>query len=205
MAEKPILFNTPMVRAILEDRKNTTRRVVKDPYYIDDEQASRVSGLAIHKGTNITHGMPYEDQIFSPGDILWVRETWRKDVGRYMYRADYSDTEKFYVNGQETKIRWHPSIHMPREAARIFLRVTDVRVERLQEMRAEDSLREGVKLHLEGCLNGEAPLKPFADLWDSTIKSADRGRYGWAANPWVWVVEFKRIPHDLPCNKEVSE
>ena len=199
------MFSTPMVRAILEDRKNTTRRVVKGPYYIDDEQASRVSGLAIHKGTNITHGMPYEDQIFSRGDILWVRETWRKDVGRYMYRADYSDTEKFYINGQETKIRWHPSIHMPREAARIFLRVTDVRVERLQEMHIEDSLREGVKLHLEGCLNGEDLLKPFADLWDSTIKPADRDRYGWAANPWVWVVEFKRIPHDLPCNKELSE
>ena len=194
MAEKPILFNTPMVRAILEDRKNTTRRVVKDPYYIDDEQASRVSGLAIHKGTNITHGMPYEDQLFSPGDILWVRETWMavKKYGKvpeYYYRADVDQTSGYKP---PDALKWHPSIHMPREAARIFLRVTDVRVKRLQEMRAEDSLREGVKLHLEGCLNGEAPLKPFADLWDSTIKSADRDRYGWAANPWVFRVEFER-------------
>ena len=194
MAEKPILFNTPMVRAILEDRKNTTRRVVKDPYYIDDEQASRVSGLAIHKGTNITHGMPYEDQLFSPGDILWVRETWMavKKYGKvpeYYYRADVDQTSGYKP---PDALKWHPSIHMPREAARIFLRVTDVRVERLQEMHAEDSLREGVKRHLEGCLNGEAPLKPFADLWDSTIKSADRDRYGWAANPWVFRVEFER-------------
>jgi len=73
---KPILFNTDMVRAILEGRKTVTRRVVKEPYYIDDEEMSRGSGLAMHRGTSMTDGMPYPDQPYRPGDILYVRETW---------------------------------------------------------------------------------------------------------------------------------
>ena len=194
MAEKPILFNTPMVRAILEDRKNTTRRVVKDPYYIDDEQASRVSGLAIHKGTNITHGMPYEDQIFSRGDILWVRETWMavKKYGKvpeYYYRADVDQTSGYKP---PDALKWHPSIHMPREAARIWLRVTAVRVERLQEI-DEDGIRaEGLTSACVHAGDMEIAAQEFALLWDSTIKPADRDRYGWAANPWVWMIEFER-------------
>ena len=242
----PILFNSDMVRAILAGRKTVTRRVVRgEAQKVASDYVRRysedldTSELIVHwwVDTPLEHYVPYR-----PGDILYVRETWRVgawDIPHQMIAFDYSDgtcgqlvyiasremfmrlvdqsredarKAKCVYNGVDfvwekgnSPCRWHPSIHMPREAARIFLRVTDVRVERLQEMRAEDSLREGVKLHLEGCLNGEAPLKPFADLWDSTIKPADRGRYGWDANPWVWVVEFKRIPHDLPCNKEVSE
>ncbi|MBQ8107078.1 MAG: hypothetical protein IJ127_29920 [Afipia sp.] len=210
MAEKPILFNTPMVRAILDGHKTVTRRVVNLKHLrgLENLTAEKILRCCI---------APYQ-----VGDILWVRETWCFYWGVYWHKAGLEVDENGYckdgcwVNdaaspggkrwlATKAPDKWRPSIHMPREAARIFLRVTDVRVERLQEMRAEDSLREGVKLHLEGCLNGEAPLKPFADLWDSTIKSADRGRYGWYANPWVWVVEFKRIPHDFPCNKEVSE
>lgn len=182
----PILFNTPMVRAILDGRKTVTRRLVKEPYYIDDEQASRMSGLAIHKGTNITHGMPYEDQLFSPGDILWVRETWMavKKYGKgqeYYYRADIDQTSGYEP---PDAIKWHPSIHMPKEAARIWLCVTDVRVERLQEITRDEAIAEGC--------NTAIPILEIKAIWDSTIKPADRDRYGWSANPWVWVIEFER-------------
>ena len=138
--------------------------------------------------------------LYRIGDTLYVRETWARideDVdpiwfeepallhrGQIIYRAEYP-----YF----PECRWRPSIHMPREAARIFLRVTDVRVERLQEMTIEDSLREGVKLSIKGCIAGESPLTPFALVWDSTIKKADRPLCGWEANPWVWVITFERI------------
>lgn len=218
---KPILFNTEMVRAILDGRKTVTRRVVKDPYYIDDEQASRVSGLAIHKGTNITHGMPYEDQIFSPGDVLWVRETWaQRSRGNYLYRAaphGFGTPEQQDEAMRRLGIKWRPSIHMPREAARIWLRVTDVRVERLQDISEEDAKKEGIKpRHFDGCSACGAGyphypecdyehcgnyqnfygdwrwIVPFAELWDSTINLKDFKKYGWGANPWVWVIEFEQ-------------
>lgn len=208
---KPILFNTEMVRAILDGRKTQTRRVCK--------------GQGECNPVQVGYHPP-----FKPGDILWVRETWHKDAGRYMYRANYIEDEKFYRNGQEVTLRWHPSIHMPKEAARIFLRVKDVRVERLQNITCADITSEGVD-DIEPCEGSEmlcnfCPLDDsqkgvhnygngpvmcegahceeaheawvenyidsFADLWDSTIKPSDRDVYGWDANPWVWVIEFER-------------
>lgn len=215
MAEKPILFNTEMVRAILDGRKTVTRRVV--PLDIVNGCDIESDGKSL-----ISYENDYGDFIesselcrYRPNDILWVRETWKVQAAhrfesdvRIMFKAGGPlSTIRFPGGNSQATSRddydafidkwmqgdgWRPSIHMPREAARIWLRVTGVRVERLQEMRAEDSLREGVKLHLKGCLNGEDLLKPFADLWDSTINPADRDRYGWAANPWVWVIAFER-------------
>ena len=178
---KPILFNTDMVRAILDGRKTVTRRVVKKPYYIDEDVLLPESGLCMHFGTNETHGMPYADSLCRPGDILYVRETWYPNVWRFMYKADYSEKEKFFMNGIEVTIPWRPSIHMPREAARIFLRATDVRVEQLQDIDDDGVVAEGLNI-------GD----PFDELWDSTIKPADRALYGWTANPWVWVIAFER-------------
>ena len=182
---KPILFNTDMVRAILEGRKTVTRRVVK-PQPAGD--GSKPEPLAKRPGYWNAWGDDYVyRQPHHPGDILYVRETWNKAPFRYdefIYKAD---------GCYGPDMPWRPSIHMPREAARIFLRVTDVRVERLQEMTIEDSLREGVKLSIKGCIAGESPLTPFALVWDSTIKKADRPLCGWEANPWVWVITFERI------------
>lgn len=197
MKIKPILFNTDMVRALLNDRKTVTRRVVKEPYYIDDEEASRVSGLAIHRGTNMTHGMPYADSPYRPGDILYVREAFQQNYdGSYSYRAGH----KFEKSGG-----WRPSIHMPREAARLFLRVKDVRIERVQEITEEQARAEGAEPLMlstdgEGVPDNERTwqevgpaLWDFVRIWNSTIKPADRDLYGWDANPWVWVIEFERI------------
>lgn len=95
--------------------------------------------------------------------------------------------------------KWHPSIHMPKEAARIFLRVTNVRVERLQEITSGQICKEGVEVEDPYVLNGEEKRYAFSNLWDSTIKESDLDRYGWNANPWVWVIEFER------CDKPESE
>lgn len=131
---------------------------------------------------------------YCPGDILYVREAWCENenpnspnFGGYEYRADYDAARDL--------IKWHPSIHMPKEAARLFLRVTDVRVERLQDMTISDLQDEGFLAH--GYISQYAALSEnhfdrFKTVWDSTIK-ADLTRYGWAANPWVWVIEFERI------------
>lgn len=201
---KPILFNTEMARAILEDRKTVTRRAVKEPWYIEDAEVSRVSGLVMHRGTNYTHGMPYPDQIYRPGDILYVRETWCDPGGTgypFLYKADmpmHWDAENTEigvpVDLKAEDYTWRPSIHMPREAARLFLRVKNVRAERVQDIGADSCAAEGVPLYSGPVENRERYYRNgFAMVWDSTIEPADLGTYGWAANPWVWVIEFERI------------
>ena len=197
MAIKPILFNTEMVRAILDGKKSCTRRLVR---FLPGENPQWTGyirdGLMLYNGRNepcITKA-PYE-----PGDILYVRETWYKDPSRYMYRVDYSNTERFYKGGKEVSIKWHPSIHMPKEAARIWLKVTNVRVERLRDITLEQIGREGVEVEYPHVLNGEEKRYAFSTLWNSTIKKSDLDRYGWDANPWVWVIEFERCekPEDV--------
>ena len=138
MSTKPILFNTEMVRANLDGRKSCTRRLVKG--FVPDDAiwgytAFTPKGYISCRGTFADgYGEKFFKLPYQIGDILYVRETWSKGLERYIYRADYSDTEKFYRNGKEIEIKWKPSIHMPKEAARIWLKVTDVRVERLQEI-----------------------------------------------------------------------
>lgn len=205
---KPILFNADMVRAIIDGRKTQTRRVLKpaNPFRAKAEDYRQGSGLWV----DYTHIKDYsvsstwftrERYIskyarYKPGDILYVRETWQltdrcvSEEPGYVYKATDPDWET--MEGW----KWRPAIHMPKEAARLFLRVTAIRIDRLQNMTAEDSLREGVKLELVSILNGAPPLDPFARVWDSTIKPAERKLYGWEANPWVWVYEFERTERE---------
>lgn len=219
MAIKPILFNTDMVRAILDGRKTCTRRICKDAneYTVPDMDfynADRRT-YAVHNYADKDHmeqlSTAERTCPICPGDIIYVRETWSKDLSRYMYRASYSDTEKFYRNGKEVRIKWHPSIHMPKEAARIWLKVTNVKVERLQEMKPVDVIKEGAYPDCWDCLNtyGESGsqccywteeqcsqcdgvMMEWEKLWNSTIKKSDLDRYGWDANPYVWVISFER-------------
>jgi len=177
---KPILFNTQMVKAILDGRKTVTRRVYKNfPYNIFD---------GIEEGTEAFEKRKLALSAIAQhqkGDILYVRETWNTVDGDYVYRADQ---EKDYF-------KWKPSIHMPYEAARIFLRVTNVRIEMLQDITMEQVIKEGITgLDLEhiALLENHYDI-PFAALWDSTLKKSDLELYGWKANPWVWVYEFERI------------
>lgn len=192
---KPILFNTEMVRAILEGRKTVTRRVVK-PQPAGDGSAPEPlktrPGYWNSWGDDNVYRPPYQ-----PGDILWVRETWSPvnvRPRRYIYKAD---VDKGIGEGVGLPLCWHPSIHMPREAARIFLRVTDVRVERLQDMRLKDCEKEGVQLNFvesaDLVMGSIRARERFSGVWDSTIKPKDLASYGWNANPWVFVISFERI------------
>lgn len=202
---KPMIFNTEMTRAILDGRKTVTRRPVKpqetdwefsgmenDPHMtrIDrngEEYPSQESGI----WASFEWGVAFRfvKAPYQLGDILYVRETWAAwsrtygTIPRILYKADrYTDAEK---------IKWRPSIHMPHEIARIFLRVTDVRVERLQDMNMNDVQAEGVVP--DGVKGGQWQQDYMKPVWDSTIKPADRALYGWEANPWVWVIKFERI------------
>lgn len=216
MAIKPILFNTEMVRANLDGRKSCTRRLVKPQPdekhtyplgFVTDSTEKRYIGCFGFGIDEYGGSVQYAKPPYHTGDILYVRETWQylyeldgneqviEDTGKYYYAA--TDTIPFnaYVdkNGVEhDHAPWKPSIHMPKEAARIWLRVTDVRVERLQEITSEQIGREGVEVEYPHVLNGEKKRYAFSTLWNSTVKKSDVDRYGWNANPWVWVIEFER-------------
>ena len=185
---KPILFNTDMVRAILDGRKTATRRIVKAPVlYSGTEPPSRIfrdSDLfQFQWNTGKTVGGFAIKPPYLSGNILYVRETWAEWSGGYVYKADEicSAYPLAFVD------RWHPSIHMPKEAARLFLRVTDVRVERLQEI-MNDPPGPNNQVVREGCKYG----CDFIAIWENTVQKRDRDHYGWDANPYVWVIEFER-------------
>lgn len=182
---KPILFNTDMVRAILEGRKTVTRRVVKFKPGQNPQWTGYIPDGPVLYGSN---NIPASKSPYHPGDILYVRETWARSMaGTYLYKA--TDTPIILD-------RWHPSIHMPKEAARLFLRVTDVRVERLQDITSGQIDAEGCKEWAYSAKTGELlPSGPsfFRIQWDTTIKPANLPIYGLDANPWVWVIEFERV------------
>ena len=199
---KPILFNTEMTRAILDGRKTVTRRVIKGlPDNVYSFERLSDDGIWEYRWGECGRGICLDfSNIITPkyqvGDYLYVRETWADVFGKYEYRADYSESENTYrVKRYGTTIaKWRPSIHMPKEAARIFLRVKNVRVERLQEITLEDIEHEG--LYCEPPYTNEhyayAPGMRihWIKLWDSL--NAKRG-YGWDTNPWVWVYEFEKV------------
>ena len=115
-----------------------------------------------------------------------------------MYRADYPNGAKTYLFNSESNVvcdlpNWRPSIHMPKEAARIFLSVTDVRVERLQDITGRECVKEGIPESSLMEMGEDFTIGQFHDLWDSTVKPKDRDKYGWNANPLVWVIEFEKV------------
>ena len=195
MAIKPILFNTEMVRAILDGRKTCTRRLIKPQpdkkhiyplgFVTDSTEKKEVGcfGFAANEyGGSIQYVKP--PYRYAPGDILYVRETWKKAPNGYYYYEDWQRNDIADIT------KWKPSIHMSKEAARIWLKVTDVRVERLQEITEEQAKLEGCN---SGMLTGPCTARgQFENLWNSTIKKNRPDSYGWDANPWVWVIEFER-------------
>lgn len=226
MAIKPILFNTEMVRAILDGRKSCTRRAVKPQpkaklcYKYAGSHKSSIGkwgypSKTAYKYWDESYKLPDNiseedlEKLWNPpchtDDILYVRETWQylyeldgneqviEDTGKYYYAA--TDTIPFDAYVDENGVThdhtpWRPSIHMPKEAARIWLKVTDVRVERLQKITEVQAQAEGCN---SGLLTGACTARgQFEDLWNTTIKKSDIDRYGWDANPYVFVIEFER-------------
>ena len=210
--ERPILFSGPMVKAILKGRKTQTRRIVKPqpPNYIDELHGNDLRSRAPYRiehnetGQILGNGFQDDDDRYylaraDVGDRLWVRETWVRSRNNWIYRADQPDGYKpsecvvEWDWGCDCVDKWRPSIHMPRRAARLFLEVTGVRVERVQDITEEDARDEGVELcHVFQMAKSGHPLAPhktaFAWMWKEI-----NGRDSWQANPWVWVVEFRRV------------
>lgn len=173
--DRPIFFDTVSVRAILTGLKNQTRRA----FSLSENRPDPPTEAAL-KG--------WRPQ-YQRGDILWVRETWGVGIqaaGGIIYKADYIDKQAPLAEGQH----WRPSMRMPRSVARIFLRVTDVRLERLQDISESDAIAEG--LENAAAYTPSENVERFAAFWNSF--SVKRG-YGWDTNPWVWAYTFERIEH----------
>lgn len=197
---KPILFNTEMVKAILDGRKSCTRRIVKG-FIPNDAKwgytAFTPKGCISCRGTFADgYGEKFFKLPCEPNDILYVRETWHKYTkrvgnGESCHLAEFYGYKASVANSEDANEPWKPSIHMPKEAARIWLKVTNVRVERLQEITEKGATEEGCIYDIEYAL-GDSAKGHFSDLWNSIVKKADLNTYGWDANPYVWVIDFER-------------
>lgn len=215
MAIKPILFNTEMVRAILDGRKSCTRRLVKTRrkdacgFYVTRKTDGTFAGIYEYDESEIMFDNPLEP-LYQPGDILYVRETVWQKIGHYLdidgeTKPSWYNEFKYVASDEKPETGWNyswakrPSIHMPKEAARIWLKVTDVRVERLQEITEAGAEAEGAVNNI-GMIHApdneydhiHTAKEHFIEIWNSTIKKSDIDRYGWDANPYVWVIEFER-------------
>lgn len=223
----PILFNTEMVRAILDGRKTCTRRVIKPQPdekhiyplgYVTDSTEKKNVGCFGFGIDEYSGSVQYAKQLYQPGDILYVRETWQcwrahryEATADIRFRAGGDDVRLQFANGSTDSIdrydfdtfvhkwfshngEWKPSLFMPKEAARIWLKVTDVSVERLNDITDKDAEREGAQpdYPFDYDVDKWPNLEHFKKIWNSTIKKSDLERYGWDANSWVWVVEFER-------------
>lgn len=254
---KPILFNQEMVKAILDDRKTVTRRLVKPQpvcygpnktfdahdgdFFLSAEKNWLRCRICGHdpeysrEGSEIVH---HWEPRYSSGDILYVRETWCSayDGEKFFYLADKHTEREERTLLDYDDVRWHPSIHMPKKAARIFLRVTDVRAERLQDINGEQAYMEGIRvdvppillthehdpmslipkgfeqwsknrqedwyqstaraIYIAQCDLSSALINKFKAVWNSTVAPDAMDACGWAANPWVWAIEYERIEID---------
>ncbi|WP_392739075.1 hypothetical protein AB3M75_16790 [Serratia ureilytica] len=206
MKERPVIFNGEMVRAILDGRKTQTRRVIanvgSDNCIPLQKPTKTKDGIFTHVMDAPGHGLCPFGQV---GDRLWVREayqgplfnfdqmeTYLEDTSKFErpefceYRADGGKTPEYYDADDNLRYGWKPSIHMPRWASRITLEITAVRVERLNDISEEDARAEGAPTEL--CIIGEKHYMGFRTLWKSIY-----GEESWSANPWVWVIEFRRV------------
>ncbi|MDH2337329.1 hypothetical protein [Clostridium perfringens] len=203
---KQILFNTSMVRAILDGEKTCTRRIIKLPKYIEKQR----NGLYLLCAEGSTYSdkefkdvIDYINPPYKVGDILYVRETWNInpswEFDKNYIKLPSKESKYIYKATSDFNGGWKPSIHMPKEAARIFLKVTSVRAERLKDITDEGCYQEGISstsfydeaehIQIAGIgLNDSLERAAFGLLWNSTVKE---DKYSWEGNPWVWVIEFE--------------
>ena len=210
MRESGMIFNAEMVRAILDGRKTQTRRIVK--LQPDEDGLAKVTNGPWVDTSERNYRCPFGDV----GDRIWVRETFQgplfdyeqmeaylEDSSRFekpefcQYAADGGHRPEYQDADDNLRHGWRPSIHMPRWASRILLEITDVRVERLNSIHDVDAMREGIQnlttcshadFGIPGVVNAQHPVRAFQLLWESIY-----GAESWKANPWVWVIEFKRV------------
>lgn len=224
---KPMMFNADMVQAVREGSKTVTRRVVK----FSEKNlygAACVRGLW-YETYDLKHPpvrliewyvKEYLHPPYHPGEIVYVPEAWRLlEMRPYIWYKDYARvefrdgevvlfqfhsrkrTEKWRKYLDKPKDKWQSPYHFPREAARLFLRIKDMRVERLQDITEAQANAEGARSTFGFVTDPENEYTPlphtaredFQRIWDSTVRPKDRDRFGWSANPWVWVIEFERV------------
>lgn len=224
----PILFNAEMVRGILDQRKTATRRVARkipvETHWIEVNILSDES-TDIERKEYECHWGGYQPDTGSfvdgkcivkppcqPGDILYVRETYRPlsdhPKAWVEYAADWSP--RYFENSKRPNCcnhgKWMPSIHMPKKYARIWLKIKDVKAERLHNMTLDDFLSEGIIVRPEAFNDPENAYQQakniFKEIWNATIKRSELELYGWNANPWTWVIEFEQCDNPEPCIKE---
>lgn len=206
MKERPMLFNGDMVRAILDGRKTQTRRPMKmQPDHrhrrIDFENGYLLESVQRNGCWHVEQKQTCPFGI--PGDRIWVRETWNVNGlawGQSIEFSKISSPDAFHYRATDDGGwkpywgKWRPSIHMPRWACRIVLEITDVRVQRVQEISEEDAIKEGISdsRHPDDCCGGLgiSPKGIFSNLWDSCYGKSD---FSWDKNPWVWALTFKRV------------
>ena len=195
---KPILFNTDMVRAILDGRKTVTRQAVKPQpqgYFEVNDNPLYIYDMSFGNGRIYP---PYQQD-----DIMYVKETWHKykkriGKGKSCYMAEFYGYKASIANSEDSDEKWRPSIHMPKEAVRIWLKVIGVRVERLQDITEKQAKAEGFEPVMSTKDSSfytpwqGPPVGNFKYFWNYTIKKKDLPLYGWNANPWVWVIEFEQ-------------
>lgn len=201
---KPILFSTPMVQAILEGRKTMTRRICEYPISENETHGWSITETGAEYSIKGKLSRPI-CRYGKIGTILWVRETFANSLnkGEFCYKSDTDNP--IYL---DKNWKWKPSLFMPKSACRIFLKITDIRVERLQDISEDDATKEGIELINHNCFknymqskewaynnqnqNGfemvEDPIGSFASLWSSI-----NGEQSWNDNPWVWVISFEKI------------
>jgi len=200
MKIKSIILNTEAVQATLDGRKSCTRRLVKSQPdgkhtfslgFVTDSTEKKELGCFGFGTDKYGGSIQFAKPSYQPGDILYVRETVWQKIGHYLdvdgeTKPSWYNEFRYVASDEKPETGWNyswvkrPSIHMPKEAARIWLKVTDVRVERSQEITEEQA-------------KGPCTARgQFENLWNSTIKKSDFDLYGWDANPWVWVIEFER-------------
>lgn len=215
---KPILFNTQMVNAILAGNKTCTRRIIKDISCLPNKYEflgfcnyDKDGYCARFRFKHFFGDLPWLTKVKVPykeDDVLYVRETWGISnplgdyakgnmTAEYIYKAGYAKGERVSIGRTDEKNlgKWRPSIHMPKAAARLFLKVTSVKIERLQDITEDGVKAEGIKprFDVKDKFSKEIAIQRFRELWDSTVNKKDMDMYGFDSNPWVWVIEFKRI------------
>ncbi|EMH2075592.1 morphogenetic protein [Citrobacter freundii] len=211
MTERPMIFNSEMVRAILDGRKTQTRRPIKFPFK-DRNLGCELSGNEL--AGELSSGNYLNSPFGKPGDRIWVRETFQgplfdfdqmdaycKDSAPFekaqfcVYKADGKPAPEFFDADDNLHCCWRPSIHMPRWASRILLEIIDIRVERLNAIRQADAIAEGAPPSHPSidCVSREYGFPDFSRSWFGQTWQHIYGEESWQANPWVWVVEFKRV------------
>lgn len=202
MNEKPILFNAEMVNAILSGRKTQTRRIISEKtLHLFDVAASAGECHPLELCDERSQSYYLEFcPLSKPGDQLWVRETWNKHGGLLTYRADHDWIEEMR-KATVCPAKWVPSIHMPRWASRINLLITGVRVERLRDISEQDAMAEGIDAdylaesqdHYDCIADHNMTGRPTAIGYFSSLWQSIYGEENWEANPWVWVITFRRV------------